>query len=133
MAAQVTYPPLDELKPVVDGIWIVDSGPHHVMRMPMPVRMSIIRLGSGDLMLHSPTRYTAALRQQMETVGRIRHIVAPNIAHWSYVRDWQRECPGAITWAAPGLRDRWRVRWSGLPLDLDLSARPPQDWVDEIE
>ena len=52
----VTYPPLDVMKPVADGVWIVDSGPLRVLGMPLPVRMTVVRLASGDLWLHSPTR-----------------------------------------------------------------------------
>ncbi|WP_191057682.1 DUF4336 domain-containing protein [Geminicoccus harenae] len=133
MASPVTYPPLDQLKPVADGVWIVDSGPHRMLGIPMPVRMAVVRLASGDLILHSPTRYHQPLRRQLEEVGRIRHLLAPNIAHWSYLQTWQRECPGTVTWAAPGLRERRQVRQSGLRIDHDLSGRAPAEWADEIE
>src|SRR3712207_4556325 len=90
----VTYPPLDTLKPVADDLWIVDSGPQH-MGISLPVRMTVIRLRNGDVLLHSPTRYVEALRQEIEALGPIRHLVAPNIAHWTHLREWQTRCPGA--------------------------------------
>ncbi|MFC7553301.1 hypothetical protein ACFQU7_15190 [Pseudoroseomonas wenyumeiae] len=37
----------------------------------------------------------------MENIGPIRHLVAPNIAHWLFLRDWQAACPEATTWGAP--------------------------------
>ena len=129
---QVTYPPLDVLKSVAEGVWIVDSGPLRVMGMPLPVRMTVIRLANGDLWLHSPTRYSDGLRREMEQCGRIRHLVAPNVAHWSFLQDWQRACPDAATWAAPGLRERAQVKKAGLRLDHDLGDMPPADWADEI-
>ena len=81
----VTYPPLDVLKPVADNLWIVDSGPQEAMGLSLPVRMTVVRLGSGDVWLHSPTRYNAELRREIETLGPIRHLVAPNIAHWTHL------------------------------------------------
>ncbi|MEC8179526.1 MAG: hypothetical protein VX072_07665, partial [Pseudomonadota bacterium] len=57
-ASQVTYPPLDVPKAVADGVWLVNSGPMNVYGMPMPIRMTVIRLASGDLLLHSPTRHS---------------------------------------------------------------------------
>ncbi len=127
------YPPLDVLKPVAESVWIVDSGPISAFGMSLPVRMTVIRLGNGDLWLHSPTRYDDALRAELERHGRIRHLVAPNIAHWMFVRDWQQRCPDAVTWAAPSLRERGQVKKSGVRLDRDLDEMPPAEWAGEME
>lgn len=129
-----TYPPLDTLKPVGENVWIVDSGPLNVAGlMPLPVRMTVIRLGSGEILLHSPTRFDEALRGAIEGLGRIKHLVAPNVAHWSFVDEWQRACPDALTWAAPGLRERAAVKKSGLRLDRDLGEQAPPEWAQEVD
>ena len=128
-----TYPPLDVPKPVADGVWIVDSGPLRMLGIPLPVRMTVIRLGTGDLWLHSPTRYDERLRAELERHGRIRHLVAPDVAHWVFLREWQQSCPDAVVWAAPGLRDRGQVKKSGLRVDRDLGAVSPSDWAGDIE
>ena len=127
------YPPLDVLKAVADGVWIVDSGSISAFGMSLPVRMTVIRLGNGDLWLHSPTRYDDTLRADLERHGRIRHLVAPNIAHWMFVRDWQQRCPDAVTWAAPALRERGQVKKSGVRLDRDLAETLPPEWAAEME
>ncbi len=133
-SADVTYPPLDVLKPVAENVWIVDSGPMHVAGlMPLPLRMTVIRLGSGEVLLHSPTRFTEALRGEIEQHGRIKHLVAPNVAHWMLVEEWQRACPAAVTWAAPGLRERGPVKTSKLRLDRDLGGEAPPEWAGEID
>ena len=92
----VIYPPIDVPKPVADGVWIVDSGPLKAFGLSLPVRMTVVRLANGDLWLHSPTRYDDALRAELEGHGRIRHLVAPNVAHWMFVRDWQQRCPDTL-------------------------------------
>jgi hypothetical protein len=129
----VTYPPLDVLKPVAENLWIVDSGPQEAMGLSLPVRMTVIRLGNGDVWLHSPTRYNAELRREIETLGPIRHLVAPSIAHWTHLKGWQGGCPAAKTSAAPNLRTRPQVRKAGIRLDRDLTGSPPDDWGGEIE
>jgi hypothetical protein len=129
----VTYPPVDVLKPVADNVWIVDSGPQQAMGLSLPVRMTVIRLTSGDVWLHSPTRFNPELRRGIETLGPIRHIVAPNVAHWTHLKEWQTTCPAAIIYAAPGLSRRAQVRKEGLRLDRDLAETPPQEWADAFE
>lgn len=128
-----TYPPLDVLKPVAEGVWIVDSGPLRAYGLDLPLRMTVVRLSSGALWLHSPTRCDGALTAAMEKIGPIRHLVAPDVAHWMHVADWQRACPEAITWGAPGLRERAPVKRSPLRLDRDLGERPPEPWAGEID
>ena len=131
-AQDVTYPPLDTLKPVADNLWIVDSGPQQ-MGISLPVRMTVIRLSGGEVLLHSPTRYNEALRQDIEALGPIRHLVAPNIAHWTHLKEWQTRCPGAETSAAPNLRQRSQVQKAGVRLDRDLTEAPPEEWRQDLE
>lgn len=131
--SHVTYPPMDTLKPVAPDLWIVDSGPLRAMGIPLPVRMTVIRLQDGGLLLHSPTRFTGDLQRELAGLGPVRHLVAPNSAHWTMVQDWQQRVGNATTWAAPGLRDRRGVKRAGLRLDRDLDGQAAADWPDELE
>lgn len=128
-----TYPPLDKLKNLAPNLWIVDSGPLRVFGMPLPVRMTVVRLASGDVWLHSPTRYDDNLRREIEAVGPIRHLVAPNVAHWTFLKEWQDHCPDALTWAHPNLRKRRQVRRSGLRIDRDLGHTAPAAWSQDLQ
>ncbi len=130
---RATYPPLDTPKPFAENVWIVDSSPLGIPGLPLPVRMTVIRLASGDVWLHSPTRFSFDLRAAIDRIGPIRHLVAPNVAHWTFLEQWQAHCPDALTWAAPGLRDRGQVRRSGVRLDTDLGDRAPEAWEGEID
>jgi hypothetical protein len=94
--------------------------------------MTVVRLGSGEVWLHSPTRCTPSLRAEVERLGPVAHLVAPNFAHWTFVKDWQATFPEATVWAAPGLRDRGHVKRSGLRIDHDLASWPPEDWAAEL-
>ncbi|KAA2235379.1 DUF4336 domain-containing protein [Salinarimonas soli] len=129
----VTYPPLDTLKPVAPDVWIVDSGPIRPGRLALPVRMTVIRFPDGSVWLHSPTRWDGKLQQEIAALGPIHFFVAPNVAHWTYLKDWQAQVPGASTFAAPGLRERPQVKASGVRLDHDLGDAAPERWRDVIE
>jgi hypothetical protein len=133
MATQVTYPPLDTPKPVAGGVWIVDSGPISAFGLPLPVRMTVIKLAEGGLLLYSPTRFSPQLRSALERIGPIRHLVSPSLAHWVFLREWQRTLPDAVTWAAPGVRKRGAVRKAGLQIDRELGDVAPAPWTADLE
>lgn len=130
---EIAYPPVDVLKPVADDLWIVDSGPIRAGGLPLPIRMTVIRLPAGGLMLLSPTRFGFKLKEQLEEHGPVAHLVAPNSVHWTFVKEWQTHLPNAVTWAAPGLRHRGPVRQAGVSLDRDLGAEAPADWAEVVE
>ena len=130
---QITYPPLEVPKPLGDDVWIVDSGPISAMGLKLPIRMTVVRLPDGGLLLHSPTAYTAELGRALEAIGPVRHLVAPTVAHWMFLADWQRAYPEATTWGVPALRQRAQVRRSGVRIDADLGDEPPAAWGEEIE
>jgi short-subunit dehydrogenase len=121
------------LRPVADNVWIVDAGRIDAAGLSLPVRMTVIRLGSGDLLLHSPTRYSDALHQELARLGPIKYLVAPNIAHWMFLPQWQGALPDAKVFAAPGLAARAQVRRSGLRIDQELGDTAPAEWAEEIE
>ena len=94
--------------------------------------MTVLRLPNGDLLLHSPTQFSPALAAELAALGPVRHLVAPNFAHWMFLQEWQRALPGVTTWAAPGLRQRRPVQRSGVRLDQDLGTTAPAEWGDAI-
>lgn len=128
-----TYPPLDTLKPIAPDVWIIDSGPLRILGMPLPVRMTVVRLSNGDVWLHSPTRFDEALFREIEALGPIRHLVAPNVAHWTFLLDWQKRRPASVTWAAPNLSKRSQVRRSGLRIDRTLADEAPAEWASDLQ
>ncbi|WP_243214308.1 MULTISPECIES: DUF4336 domain-containing protein [Methylobacterium] len=133
MAHDLSYPPLNIPKPVADGVWIVDAAPIHAGGIPLPLRMTVLRLAGGELLLHSPVAHHPELQRALEGLGRIGHLVAPSMGHWMFLEDWQTACPNAITWAVPGLEDRGQVRRSGVVIDAELTDTPPRAWANEID
>ncbi|MGY4461496.1 SDR family oxidoreductase [Bradyrhizobium sp. LB13.1] len=121
------------LSRATDDIWVVDDAPISAAGLKLPVRMTVIRLSNGDLVLHSPVRYSPALRGELERLGAIRYLLAPNIAHWMFLSDWQKELPQVTTFAARGLSARRQVRAARIRIDRELGDTTPQEWKADIE
>jgi hypothetical protein len=133
------YYPLNEYKPFGSELGIVD-GPYEwfswlglKIPFPFPTRMTVIRLGNGELFLHSPIRFDPALAVHLSTFGRVRHLVAPNKLHYAHIAEWARAFPDAITWALPQTRARARSSGIELTIDKELTSDAPDEWRGEIE
>lgn len=118
------------LKPFGDGIWIADSaGTVEVAGFRFPTRMAIMRLADGGLFIWSPIALTGDLRAEVDALGPVRHIVAPNSLHHLSLAEWREAFPGAKLHAPPGLRDKRK----DIAFDADLGPAPDPDWAGEID
>ena len=132
------YEPINTLKPVADDVWIVD-GPEISMgylwlfSLPFTTRMTVIRLPDGGLWLHSPTPLDEGLRKEINALGPVSHIVAPNRIHYWWVGDWKQAYPEAHTYAAPKVVQEAAKagRFSGF--DKELTDTPPAAWAGIID
>jgi len=123
-----SYPPREMPKSIAADVWIVDGGPMIAMGLHLPIRMTIFRLPNGDLLLHSPIEYSPELGDRVAALGTVRHLVAPNIAHWTFTAAWQQAYPETTVWGVPGLRDKAQVKASDLRIDADLGDVAPPAW-----
>lgn len=134
MTKRMLYRPINTLKPVTDDLWIVD-GPitrFGLMwaKMPFPTRMTVIRLKHG-LFVHSPTQLDRALKEEIEEIGPVRWIIAPNRIHYSWIPDWHAAFGDAEVYLAPKVREqaRERIDFDGCRLDSDKGY----PWDAELE
>ena len=131
------YEPINVYKPLAPDIGIVDGPLEYLtvggIKLPLPftTRMTVVRLSSGDLFLHSPIKFDARLAEELQGVGRVRHLVSPNQFHYAHVGEWAKAFPDTITWASP--RVRQRARHVDVDFKRDLEASPPEEWHREID
>jgi hypothetical protein len=118
----IIYSPSNTLKCVADNIWVVD-GPAIRFGMPwpkfpFPTRMTVVRLTSEDLFVHSPTPLTPALREEIEREGKVRFIIGPNRIHYWWIPEWQAAFPDAAVYLAPRIKEqaKQRIAFEGVPL-----------------
>lgn len=127
------YEPLYVLKPVDADIWVCDGGWIRFYGMPFPTRMTVIRLETGDLWVHSPVAIHAGLAEAVAELGPVRYLIAPNWIHYAWIPDWQARFPEATTWGSPGVTARAESRGMRLHLDHELGDAPPGDWAGQID
>jgi len=97
--------------------------------LPLWHRMSVIALAGGGLVLHSPTRLDAKLKEQLCDLGPVVAVIAPSWWHNLYLRETVRAFPNALLYGAPTL-----VRWNrSLPFSDVLRDSPPVLWQSDMQ
>lgn len=93
------------MTPFGPELWLFDGPPvTGAAGFRFPTRMAVIRLpGGGGLWVWSPVALTDDIREAVEALGPVRHLVAPNSLHHSFLAEWAAAYPDAQVHAAPGL------------------------------
>lgn len=94
-----------------------------------PTRMAVIRLADGELLVWSPVALTDGLRAEVDALGKVGYLVAPNSLHHLFIADWKRSYPAARIYAATELHKKRR----DIAFDGDLASAPPPEWSGEVE
>lgn len=111
------------LTPVTDGLW-VEAAPHAFYGLRIGTRMTLVRLGDGQLLLHSPIAITPERRQAVDALGVLAHVIAPNTFHHVFASEWANAYPKA-TMHAPAELGKKRP---DLRIDRPLSDPPHAEW-----
>lgn len=92
-------------------------------------RMTVIRLADGSLFIHSPIRLTPEVRSDLEGIGPVKFLVAPNRFHHLFIADYVSALPASEAYCAPGLEAKRRdVRFAGT-----LRDAAPTGWAGQID
>jgi hypothetical protein len=126
-------------KNLAPNLWIVDQPDFNTGLAKIGTRMTVIKLASGGLFLHSPTRLDEETKQALDEIGEVRAVVAPSRAHHLFVADYTKTWPGAKLYGPPGLvgeipdfRTRIGAR-RDLKLDAVLGDEPESVWAGSID
>ena len=113
---------------VADRIWLCPY-PVRLAGTAFSARMTVIRLASGQLMLHSPCEIGAPIAGEIRALGPVAHIVVPGNFHTLHAASAQAAFPEAKTWICPGAE----TRQPRLTYDAVLGDRAPVEWSAEID
>jgi hypothetical protein len=111
-----------------DADLFVTEQPLRFVGLEIGTRMSVVRLRESQLLLHSPVRLDAALRAELDALGEVRFVVAPNRFHHLFAGEAASAYPKAELYGAPGLE---RKR-SDLDLQV-LGPDAPPGWAGQLE
>src|SRR6185503_5363363 len=116
------------MRELARDIWIAER-PQRFYGLEVGTRMTVIRLLDGRLLLHSPIVLDAEVRRELDAIGRVRFVVAPNRVHHLHAGEVAEAYPEARLWVAPGLdRKRPDLRFVAV-----LGDEPPAEWRGQVD
>lgn len=109
------------LSPINQYLWEA-AAPYHVWGIPIPHRMTVVRLDGHALMLHSPCPFNETLAKDLREIGRVGHIVAPSLFHCLGLDPWFEAFPDAQFHAPHGFEKEVKKCPDFRPLDAIPAA-----------
>ncbi|HJO22016.1 MAG: DUF4336 domain-containing protein [Myxococcota bacterium] len=118
------------LKAAGPNFWLADGPVVQFFGVfPYPTRMAAARLEDGSLWVWSPIALDDALAAELDAIGPVRELVAPNKLHHLALPEWVARYPEARLHGAPGLARKRR----DLAFHTELGDTPDPAWVDQID
>jgi hypothetical protein len=117
------------LESIAPGLWQAQFDLYIPIRVHFRGRMVVARLSDGRLWVHSPIPIDDALAQQLDALGEVGHLVAPNAFHHLHFAAAAARYPDATRWIAPALA-RKRPK---LEHDQPLGDTAPAAWADDLD
>ena len=109
-------------------LWTIDQ-PFRVGGLDLGVRTAVFRLRDGGTLVHAPGPLTAQLGREIEALGPVRALIAPNLLHHMFLAASAQAFPQARVFGAPGLREKL----PGMRIDEPLGAQAPPLWGTELD
>jgi hypothetical protein len=127
------YLPIYTLKPFAENIFIVDGETVNFYGMPFTTRMTVIKLENGDLFIHSPIQVKQNLKAELDKLGKVKYLIAPNKIHYWYLDQFQTAYPEAITLTAKGVQERAKENGKEFKVDYVIEGAKNEFWSNEID
>jgi hypothetical protein len=84
-------------------LWVAEM-PSKLLGVEFGARSTLVRLSDGSLWVHSPIQLSDELRRNVEELGPVRAIIAPNKMHYAYLESWIKAYPEAAVFIAPDFK-----------------------------
>lgn len=116
---------MEYLKKVDSGLWLI-SQPVEIGPIKMKSTSTVIRLDDESLWINSPPKLNDQLIEELRILGRIKYVIAPNLQHHLFFRQFLNAFPEAQGFCSPGLK---------IMNENDISLNNPVNfpWKDEIQ
>lgn len=113
------------LREIDKNIWVAEQ-PLRYFGLDVGTRMTVIRLTNNELVVISPIQVDNETIDQLNEIGDVSHIIAPNLYHYLFTSNFKALYPKAMLWAAPGLESKRPE----LPIDRTIQDG---SFLDEVE
>lgn len=111
-----------------DDLWVIDH-PFRMLGLEIGARTTVVRLQDGGLFLHSPGPLSVPDAKQLDELGPVRCIVAPNKFHHLFVSENAKAYQAASVHLAPGLSQKRQ----DLPFQDELGDTPSEIWAADLD
>ena len=114
---------------IAENIWTFDGEAVPFFTLPYTTRMTVVRLSCGSLWVHSPIRLCSDLQKQVDALGIVKYLVAPNQLHHLFIKDWQQNYPSAQRFGTSGAQRKRR----DIDFDAQFSPEFLAPWSEDID
>jgi Domain of unknown function (DUF4336) len=90
------------LRKIDTNIWVAEQ-PLKYFGLDVGTRMTVIRLENGNLLVISPIEVQGETIDQINEIGKVSYIIAPNLYHYLFAAKFKTIYPQAEFYAPPGL------------------------------
>ena len=90
------------LKQIDNNLWIAQQ-PLKYFGFEVGTRMSVILLENKELVVISPIKINDTITKQLNELGNVTHIIAPNLFHHLFLSEFKKVFPSATLWGVEGL------------------------------
>ncbi|MEM7556358.1 MAG: DUF4336 domain-containing protein [Cyanobacteria bacterium P01_A01_bin.84] len=84
-------------------IWVAEQ-PLKFFGLEVGARMTLIRLRNDEIVVISPINLDDITINQINNIGNVTNIIAPNLFHYTFINNCKNLYPHAKLWAVPGLK-----------------------------
>ncbi|HEY3653876.1 MAG TPA: DUF4336 domain-containing protein [Steroidobacteraceae bacterium] len=117
------------LEKVHDALWVAEGELVSFFGLPYSTRSVIVRLANGELWVWSPVKLVADLRNELDRLGSVRHLVSPNKLHQLYLQEWKAVYPEAQLWGP----QTTITKRPDIKFQEPLRDNPPAEWLSDID
>ncbi len=117
------------IKKLTDNLWIVDGDCVNFAGLPYSTRMTVIRLSSRGLWVHSPIKWSPSLHNELALLGEIKYFISPNSLHHLFLTEWLTQYPQAKLYGT----DEIIKKRTDLSFTKSLNMEQHWTWQNDIE
>lgn len=97
------------LKKITSNIWVKEQ-PLRYLGLEVGTKLTIIRLSDDKLVLISPIKLDNKIIKEINDLGTVKYIVAPNLFHYLYLQECKNIYPEASLITPPELEKKINIK-----------------------
>jgi len=114
------------LRTIGPEIWVAEQ-PANVFGIEYGIRMTVLRLANDRLAIISPIALNKGIFSEVEALGKVAYLIAPNSFHHLHIKPWTERYPEAALLIVPHLVKKRPDLVQSIILNHDCLPQPKDD------